>query len=223
MTQARFTETSELKRGRGGRPTQAESERRHVVLLQKAAELFFAKGFEATSIDAIAQAAGVAKRFIYDRYADKGELFLEAIARTIQDRAGPLHSFEIPDGPAEIGLIKFAERILEIALKPETLAIFRMILVEAPRFPSLARLDTERNRHRGLSAMIRVLRAYEQRGELVIDDADMLAELFFTITVRPAQLRALLLGPEQNSAQQDARIRAAVRLFLDGCRSKKAR
>jgi len=219
-----MTETQPLespRRGRGGRPTQAESERRHAVLLHKAGELFFAKGFEATSIDAVAQAAGVAKRFIYARYADKSELFVAAVARTIQDRAGPLYSFEIPNAPAEDGLVKFAERILEIALAPETLGVFRILLKEAPRFPSLAKLDTDRNRHKGLRAIERVLRFYEKRGELVIDDVDMQAELFFTITVRPAQLRALLFGPEQDPAQQEHRLRSAVRLFLDGTRPRR--
>ncbi|MEW6437015.1 MAG: TetR/AcrR family transcriptional regulator [Pseudomonadota bacterium] len=222
-----MTETQPLespqpaRRGRGGRPTQAESERRHAVLLQKAGALFFAKGFEATSIDAIAQAAGVAKRFIYARYADKSELFVAAIARAIQDRAGPLYSFELPDEPAERGLVKFAHRIMDIALAPENLAVFRMILVEAPRFPSLATLDTDRNRHKGLGAIERVLRFYEKRGELVIDDADMQAELFFTITVRPAQLRALLFGPEKDPRQLEHRLKAAVRLFLDGARPRR--
>jgi AcrR family transcriptional regulator len=220
MTEAQPSapENQKAQRGRGGRPTQIESERRHVVLLQTAAELFLEKGFEATSIDAIAQSAGVAKRFIYARYTDKAELFLAAIARMIQDRAGPLRSFEIPDAPAEIGLVKFVERIYQIALAPDALAVFRTILVEAPRFPGLVKLDTERNRHKLLGSIERVLRFYERRGELVINDVDMLAELFFTITVRPAQIRALILGPERGLENQDQRLRAAVRLFLDGCR-----
>jgi TetR/AcrR family transcriptional regulator, mexJK operon transcriptional repressor len=218
--QPKVLEDQKAQRGRGGRPTQAESERRHVVLLQVAAELFFAKGFDATSIDAIAQGAGVAKRFIYARYADKAELFVAAVAHMLQDRAGPLRSFEIPDGPAETGLIAFVERIYEIALSPDALAIFRTILIEAPRFPGLVKLDTERNRHKLLGTIERVLRFYERRGDLIIDNADMLGELFFTITVRPAQIRALILGPERGLENQDQRLRAAVRLFLDGCRPR---
>jgi TetR/AcrR family transcriptional regulator, mexJK operon transcriptional repressor len=221
MIEAQSTARAEARRGRGGRPTQAESERRHVGLLKTAAELFFSRGFEATSIDAIAQKAGVAKRFIYARYADKSELFIAAIARTIQDRAGPLLDFELPDEPAETGLLKFAHCMINIALAPEALSIFRMVLNEAPRFPNLAKLDTERNRHKGLRAIERVLRFYEQRGEVVVDDGDVQAELFFTLTVRPAQFRALVLGPEPNPAQQEARLRAAVRLFLDGSRPQK--
>jgi TetR/AcrR family transcriptional regulator, mexJK operon transcriptional repressor len=139
----------------------------------------------------------------------------------LQDRAGPLRSFEIPDGPAEAGLVAFVERVYEIALAPDALAIFRTILIEAPRFPGLVKLDTERNRHKLLGTIERVLRFYERRGDLLIDNADMLAELFFTITVRPAQMRALILGPERGLEGQDQRLRAAVRLFLDGCRPRR--
>ena len=83
--QPKVLENQKAQRGRGGRPIQINNwNRRHVVLLQTAAELFLAKGFEATSIDAIAQSAGVAKRFTSDaRYTDKAELFLAAIARMI--------------------------------------------------------------------------------------------------------------------------------------------
>ena len=61
-----------FRRGPGGRPTRAEAERRHQVLLDTASRLFIARGLDAVSLDAIAEEAGVAKRFVYARYRDKG-------------------------------------------------------------------------------------------------------------------------------------------------------
>jgi AcrR family transcriptional regulator len=208
-----------FRRGPGGRPTRAESERRHIVLLQTAADLFFRHGLQGVSIDAIAQAAGVAKRFIYARYADKGELFAAAISRLIDDRTGPLYAFEIGDQPVEDALLNFAHRLVDLALKPEALALVRMLLLEAPRFPGLAKLDSERNRQKGLGAIIRVLSAYAERGVIVLDDAEMQAELFAILILRGTQHRALIFGPEE-PAQLDRRIRAAVKLFLNGCRPR---
>jgi TetR/AcrR family transcriptional regulator, mexJK operon transcriptional repressor len=209
--------TVAFRRGPGGRPTRAEAERRHVSLLAVAADLFMAHGLRGVSIDAIAQAAGVAKRFIYARYADKGELFAAAIARLIDDRTGPLHG--IGDEPVEAGLLRFARMLLDIALKPETLALFRMLLSEGPRFPALAKLDSERNRHGGLRAITRVLAAYAARGEIVLDETEMQAELFAILILRGAQHRALILGPEEPD-QMERRLRASVKLFLDGCRAR---
>lgn len=183
-------EQSGFRRGRGGRPTQAEAERRHDALLRAAADLFIAHGPQGVSIDAIARAAGVAKRFIYARYEDKGELFAAAIERLIADRTGPLAAYDVGEEPAEEGLLEFARRLLDIALKPQTLALFRMLIRDAPRFPQLARLDAERNRHKGLVAVMRVLSIYAERGEIVLDNAEMLAELFGVLIVRSAQHRA---------------------------------
>jgi len=208
-----------FRRGRGGRPTQAEAERRHDALLRTAADLFIEHGLQGVSVDAIARAAGVAKRFIYARYADKGELFAAAIERLIEDRTGPLYAYEVRDEPVEEGLLEFARRLLDLALKPQTLALFRMLIREAPRFPQLARLDAELNRHKGLVAIARVLRIYAERGEIALGNLEMLAELFGVLVVRSAQHRALILGLEE-PAHVERRLKAAIHLFLDGARPR---
>ncbi len=210
---------TEFRRGPGGRPTRAEAERRHDVLLQTAADLFFRQGLQGVSIDAVAQAAGVAKRFIYARYTNKSELFVAAIERLIADRTSQLWEFDPGDDPVEQGLLRFAHLMLEIALKPQTLALFRMLVTEAPRFPELAKIDMERNRHKGMQAILRVFNVYAERGEIVMADAELVAELFANLVIRSAQQRALILGPE-DPEHLEKRTRAAVRLFLDGCRPR---
>lgn len=208
-----------FRRGPGGRPTRAEAERRHDVLLRTAADLFFRQGLQGVSIDAVAQAAGVAKRFIYARYANKDELFVAAVERLIADRSSALWAFDPGDAPAEEGLFRFAQLLLEITLDPETLALFRTLLIEGPRFPELTRLDSERNRHKGLLAVLRVFDIYAKRGEMKVENPELLVELFGSLVVRSAQHRALILGAE-DPAQLEKRTRAAVRLFLDGCRPR---
>lgn len=208
-----------FRRGRGGRPSRAEAERRHQLLLKTATELFLKHGLQGVSIDTIAQAAGVAKRTIYARYADKGELFAAALMSLIEDRWGALQGFDIDERPVEEGLFTFAWKMLDMALKPEALAFARMLVSEAPRFPSLAALDSERNRHIALRAILRVFSAYVERGEMVLDDPEMKAELFAILILRGAQHRALILGPE-DPAQLERRTRAAIRLFLDGVRPR---
>src|SRR5262249_32317626 len=76
-------ERGEFKRGRGGRPTQKEAERRHRTLLKTAMRLFMRGGWEGTSIDEISRQSKVAKRFIYARYPDKAALFVGTLQRFI--------------------------------------------------------------------------------------------------------------------------------------------
>jgi len=56
-------------------------ERRRPLVLDAAYELFLEKGFDATSMDAIAGAAGVSKPVVYDCFGSKDELFTAMLDR----------------------------------------------------------------------------------------------------------------------------------------------
>ena len=56
-------------------------ERRRPLVLDAAYELFLEHGFEGTSMDAIAAAAGVSKPVVYDCFASKDELFTAMLDR----------------------------------------------------------------------------------------------------------------------------------------------
>ena len=213
-------ETAAFRRGPGGRPTRAEAERRHGALLETAMRLFLAHGLDAVSIDEIARRSGVAKRFIYARYGDKSELFVAAIEHSFADRIETLHAFTPGRGRAEAGLVRFGRTLLEIALAPDALALHRLFLTAAPRFPDLARRFIERNRHRGIGEIVRVLAVYGERGEIDLRDPQMTAEQFFISVVGIPQ-RLALLGLREPPAKEQRRLRAAVGLFLDGCRKKR--
>ena len=69
------------------RPRSAQAHRR---VLDAAAELFATSGFDATSMDAIAEASGVSKATIYKHWPDKDSLALEVMA----------HLFGLDEEPA---------------------------------------------------------------------------------------------------------------------------
>jgi TetR/AcrR family transcriptional repressor of mexJK operon len=211
-------EQGTFKRGRGGRPTQGEAERRHRTLLATATRLFLEKGWDGVSIDEISRSSGVAKRFIYARYPDKAALFVGAIMRFRADLIGEIPTLEsLPDDVDE-GLVAFGRWLLDLALRPQALAMHRLFIAEAIRFPQLAKLFVERFRGRGVDEIVTVLSRYAGRGALRLDDPQFVAEQFFINVIGLPQRMALLAGREPPEAE-DRRLRAAVRLFLDGCRA----
>lgn len=208
-----------FKRGQGGRPTRQEAERRHVSLLAAATRLFLENGWDGASIDEISRQSGVAKRFIYARYPDKAALFAGALQRYLDEQIEVLHALAPPPGDVEEGLCCLGERLLEIALRPETLAFQRLLIAEAPKFPGLAKLFVDRNRHRAVGEIKIVLSGYASRGLIQTGDLDVLAEQFFILIVGIPQRLALLVG--RDAFAQDAQsIKSAVQLFLDGCRKR---
>ena len=210
-------EPSAFKRGQGGRPTRQEAERRHMNLLAAATSLFLENGWDGTSIDEISRQSEVAKRFIYARYPDKAALFVSALQRYLDQLIGILHRVEPPPTDVEEGLCRLGERLLDIALQSEMLAFHRLFIAEAPRFPSLAKLFVERNRRRVVGEIGNVLEGYANRGMIQFGDLEVAAEQFFILIVGIPQRLALLAGRDA-IANDEQRIKAAVRLFLDGCR-----
>jgi TetR/AcrR family transcriptional regulator, mexJK operon transcriptional repressor len=211
-------EPGEFKRGPGGRPTREEAERRHRSLLATAFRLFLHKGWDGVSIEEISRASGVAKGFIYARYADKGTLFTEAIERLMADVMGTLHLAEPLPDDVEQGLVSLGRRMLDVALQPEALAFYRQFIAEAGRLQELAQHFVEHNPL--LALLTEVLRTYAERGDITVTDPRLTAEHFAILVVGVPRMRALFVGREP-PAEEERRLRAAVQLFLDGCRKDK--
>jgi hypothetical protein len=127
-----------------------------------------------------------------------------------------LHLVEPLPEDAEQGLYEFGRKLLDIVLRPDALAIHRQFLAEAGRFPDLVKLFLARNRARDL--IVKVLQTYADRGVIELGDPKLTAEHFAILVVGIPRMMALLVGREP-PAEEERRLRAAVRLFLDGCRA----
>ena len=77
-------------KSRGGRPTRDAAIERDQRLIEVATRLFLERGFEATSIDAVAEAARVSKPTVYGQYGDKRGLFTAVLRREIARWLAPL-------------------------------------------------------------------------------------------------------------------------------------
>jgi hypothetical protein len=62
-----------------------------------------------------------------------------------------------------------------------------------------------------------VLTTYRDRGMIAFDDARLMAEHYAILVVGIPRMLALFVGREPPD-QEERRLSAAVRLFLDGCR-----
>jgi hypothetical protein len=120
------------------------------------------------------------------------------------------------------GVKKIGRKLLEIALQPDALALQRLFISAAPRFPDLTKLFIARNRHRSIGEIERVLTHYARKGEIELPSSQLMAEQFFISVVGIPQ-RLALVGHRETPRTQERRLRAAVRLFLDGCRTQRNR
>ena len=205
-------------RGRGGRPSRLESAQLADRILDVATALFLGHGFGATSIEAVARRAGISKRTFYHRFRGKEVLF-EAVVRRLVERWTPPFDRALLAAPnLPEALRRAAEYMLGVALTPEALALHRLVIAEAPRFPGLARILHELGGAAGIEFIARYLEPRIAAGEIGPVDPRFAAEQFILMVVEGPRRRAVGLGAPLGPAERREWIDRTVALFLDGCR-----
>ena len=205
-------------RGRGGRPSRLQSAQLSERILDVATALFLGDGFGATSIEAVAKRAGISKRTFYHRFRGKEVLF-EAVVRRLIARWTPPFDAALFEAPSLAETLRrSAEHMLGVALTPEALALHRMVIAEATRFPGLARILHELGAAAGIERIARVLEQRIAGGELRPIDPRFAAEQFILMVVSGPRRRALGLGAPLSPAELRDWVDQSVGLFLDGCR-----
>ena len=120
----------------GGRPTAAAAALLEASILDHATAAFLSEGYAATSIEEIARQARVAKRTIYARWNGKPALFLGVLQRLV---SGWILSADLwrETDDLEAALRVAARGILRVGLTQEAIALHRLMVAEAGRFPEL--------------------------------------------------------------------------------------
>src|SRR2546423_561071 len=117
----------------GGRPKKRPASARARWWMRGATRLFLDRGFDATSLDAVAEAARVSKPTVYARYGDKRGLFAAVLRREIARWLAPLaeaaegqltRSSGISVGPR---LIEIGREMLSLICGPRAVAFSRLI------------------------------------------------------------------------------------------------
>jgi TetR/AcrR family transcriptional repressor of mexJK operon len=214
-----------VRRGTGGRPTREAAARRDERLIEVATNLFMERGFEGTSIDAVAEAAGVSKPTVYARYHDKGELFAAVLRGRIERWLAPLsaaaeaHAHEVGSKGIEATLHDLSRGMLALTLTPGAISLRRILAAQAMRFPELATLARQEGWQRAVRAIATLLQKFAAGGEISVHDPELAADLFLSLVLAGSGRLAdygIAIDPEV----QERRRQAAVELFLNGVRTR---
>jgi TetR/AcrR family transcriptional repressor of mexJK operon len=204
---------------RGGRPVQAQSQRIRDHILDTATAMFLSQGYGATSIEALAKAAGISKRTFYHRFEHKAALFGAVVQRLIM-RLQPTDNARLFQGdtPDEV-LTRLARIILRAVLTPEALALHRMVVGDASRFPELAGiLGNQGARQDAVNRIAGLMQQYIEQKIIRLADSEFAAEQFLHMVIAVPQRRALGIGAAMDAVELEAWASRSVALFLDGCR-----
>jgi TetR/AcrR family transcriptional regulator, mexJK operon transcriptional repressor len=205
--------------GRGGRPARADALRLRQRILEVATELFLAKGYGSTTIEAVAARAGISKRTLYHRFDDKSVLFAAVVHEIIEQIRPPAGVPLIEGATLREVLRRLAGMILRAALSPQAIALHRLVMAESARFPELVRAVHGDGSAREATTLIGGLLAREPRDStLSAEKRAFAAEQFIFMVVTLPQRRAMGYGTPMTAAELDVWADKTVDLFLNGCR-----
>lgn len=196
---------------RAGRPKSREKE---ADIRRAATDLFLAHGLKETSMDAVAQTAGVSKQTVYSHFGSKEDLFAAVIEGKVT--AYRLSGEEL-SGPQSLRdeLEMIGERFVELLFDDEVTAMFRVVIGESITHPQIARLFHAAGPERTIDALARRLARHAQAGELEVESGRDAAITFLNLLRGEFHMRRLMnLCPRVSGEQRRKHVRACVSQFL---------
>ncbi|HEV7353901.1 MAG TPA: TetR/AcrR family transcriptional regulator [Brevundimonas sp.] len=195
---------------RRGRPRDASKDE---AILVAAGELFMERGYEAASLDAVAQAAGVSKATIYSRFADKDALFRAVLDHECSSVVLPASFVPPPDASVRETLILIADQFIGLVLGDKAMAMHRIIVAECCRAPRVAELFFETAVLATKTRFADWLRQQTAAGRLAVKDPDGAAWRFLGAVKAEAHLRASMGLPPVEPARLRAHVEACADEF----------
>ncbi len=187
---------------------------KHDAILDAARRVFLREGYSA-SMDLVAAEAGVSKQTVYNHFGSKEGLFRTIVEHMSGKLLDVLVERDGARADAAATLEAVARRFLNMLLKPSYLALHRMLLAEAPRFPDLAREVYISGPARAASELALYLAEESRKDTLAVTDPALAAEQFFGAVCGHFQLRALLNPRDApGEAEIERAIGHAVRGFM---------
>lgn len=217
MNRTKLINRSRNGNGHGGRPRAGDVKKLNGNILVAAGELFLKHGFDATSMDAIAALARISKRTLYSRYADKSALFDAVIYDLLGRILVPIETIHDSDGELKSILLTLGRDLVVNALKPDLLAVHRVITFETQRRPEFGRWLNESRRKPAIHLIARMLERH--RDDLRVTDFETAAEQFANLTF-DAIMRLASAGWTFTPREITERIGSTVDLFLAGVRRR---
>jgi len=189
-------------------------------VLDAALQIFGQNGFHATTMEQVAEAAGVSKGAIYWYFKDKKELFqavvshLSPLLKQLPSLVGQM------DSPPEDVLPLIARTYLSTFNNPDARQLFRILMSEAPRIAETASVFAD-----SIMPMLDFVVAYLEhqvkQGRLKPHDVQSSARAFMSTLVLYIMSSELFLPMRASLPEPERYVREVVAIFLSGLRTGK--
>jgi AcrR family transcriptional regulator len=201
-----------------GRPRVRPDRKTRQAIYEAARYEFAGNGYAGTSMETVAYRAGVSTRTLYRLFSNKVALFEGTMSDRLDRLLSDVNLDTADHADVEETLCGALITCTNLALDAELVALQRMVLQEAGKFPNTAGTFYANAIERTVMALAGWLRVQQTRGLIALDDVDEAAGMLLGM-VASAPRNAAIFGrlPLPSRLQIEARVRTCAALFLRGC------
>lgn len=201
-------------------PTDAVSadtpKRREII--DGARQVFRSEGFDGASMGQIAQAAGVSKGTLYVYFQSKEDLFHALVVNDRREAAEHLFQLDERAGRLETRemLRELGESFITMMVRPEHIALVRMVMGAAEKLPHVGRAFYETGPCLGIRRVSEYLAREVEAGRLEIDCELDLAAGHFLNLCQGNLIKPQFFCSEKPPSKEEiaATVESAVTVFL---------
>lgn len=204
-----------MKKPSSARPGRPKSAEKRAIILEAAGNLFLNQGLQNTSMDAVAENAGVSKQTVYSHFESKEALYQAVIVNKVASYGFAEAAVLPEDNDLEDALLTMGLRFMNLLFDAQVVAMHRVVIGESVTYPRIAELFYETGPGTTRRTIGAFLRRQLERGRLVIDDLDYAASQFLNMVCGPYQMLLLMnMKPELSDELVRSHLRKVVQQFL---------
>lgn len=161
--------------------------------------------------------SGGSRKTLYDYFGNKEGLFLATIEHHSAKTTSRLVELGMKSDEPEKALFEAGKAFLTAILAPDMLAMYRITIAEAFRFPKIGNTFLHEGPDRAYDQVANYLKRQTEAGRLKIDDPAAAARQFVAM-IRGDMHRRALLVPDYSPTKSeiDRHVRSVVKTFLYG-------
>jgi TetR/AcrR family transcriptional regulator, mexJK operon transcriptional repressor len=224
-----MTRSPQVTRRRAERPPASENpaalpSAKASAVLAGARKIFLTHGFSVATTDMIQQAAGVSKSTVYAHYPTKEALFTAVVEAECEQFIKTIRELTFSEAHLAKKLTEIGQAYLAMVLSPDILAVYRIIVSEAPRFPDLARRFYLAGPGAMNALVADMLDTALTKGQLDLGGVGRTAAaILFVNMIRGEPQMQCLTHPQApaSAAQRDQWVEDAVATFLRAFQKKR--
>jgi AcrR family transcriptional regulator len=199
-------------------PKAALMTRKRDVIVSAALRAFLEEGYEGSSVNRIAEGAGVSIKTLYRHFTGKDDLFAAVISAACAPATDPAGDAEAPwlKLPPDEALPVMAQSYLRDIITTDQVALYRVVVRDSARFPAIGRIYHAQIIERRLGHFVRYAERWAEKCNWPGGNWRHAAEVFARLLDAGVINEALLLNciPEEHMLVAHAERAASDMLFM---------